>query len=253
MIPKKIHYCWFGNNPKNETILNCIESWKKILPEYQIIEWNESNSELANDFSKQAFKAKKWAFLSDYVRIKALYQHGGIYLDTDMLMVKSLDDLLDQECFLGYQNDGQVSGGIISSVKGNAYIKSCLDAYENMQFNESRLMSMAIPLILTDAYDRFSQKQSVSIYPYNYFYPYSFEDSLQGKNYINSIKPETYAIHLWNASWFTEKELAGFAFEHGNYLKGIKLVIIYSFKNPKSILQLPALVIRNLTKRKGNK
>lgn len=247
MIEKIIHYCWFGDQQKNETILNCINSWKIHLPDYKITEWNESNSSLAGTFSKKALKYKKWAFLSDYVRLKALYEHGGIYMDTDMLVVKPFDPLLEQPCFLGYQGNGQINGSIIGCVKGNAFIKACLNKYEHMEFDEMRLMSMAIPVIITDVYQNFHKKHEVTIYPYTYFYPYLFDESLAGKNYLETVKPETYAIHLWNASWFTEKELAGFAFEHGKFIKGIMLFTAYVFKNPNQIFHIPKLIIRKIS------
>ena len=92
MIPKIIHYCWFGKNPKNNLILRCIESWKKFCPNYKFVEWNESNFDVnSNLYTKQAYENKKWAFVSDYVRLYALYNYGGIYLDTDCEILQSLD------------------------------------------------------------------------------------------------------------------------------------------------------------------
>ena len=249
MIEKIIHYCWFGNQEKDATIINCIDSWKKHLPDYKIIEWNESNSHFTGVFSQQALKHKKWAFLSDYVRLKVLYEYGGIYMDTDMLVIKPFDFLLQHKCFLGYQSNSQINGSIIGCVKGNNFIKACFDRYESMEFDEMRLMSMAIPVIITDVFEKFPVKHDVEIYPYTYFYPYLFEESLTGKNYLETVKPETYAIHLWNASWFTEKELAGFAFEKQEWLKGIKLFTAYIAKNPKQILHIPAILIRKIFSR----
>ena len=95
MIPKIIHYCWFGGNPKPQILLNCIESWKKFCPDYEIIEWNESNFDVNFcAYSTRAYEAKKWAFVSDIARIKIIYDYGGIYLDTDVLLKNSLDNLL---------------------------------------------------------------------------------------------------------------------------------------------------------------
>ena len=101
MIPKIIHYCWFGPNKLNNTAINCIKSWKKNLPDYQIKLWNEKNVNLDIPFVNKAYAANKYAFVSDYIRLWAIYNEGGIYLDTDMLVLKSLDPFLNYSCFLG--------------------------------------------------------------------------------------------------------------------------------------------------------
>ena len=96
MIPKVIHYCWFGGNPLPEEAKRCIESWKKYCPDYKIIEWNENNYDVnSNEYMKSAYKEKKWAFVSDYARIDVVYKYGGIYMDTDVELVKGLDNLLN--------------------------------------------------------------------------------------------------------------------------------------------------------------
>ena len=104
MIPKKIHYCWFGKNPLPADVKKCIESWKKYCPDYEIIEWNESNFDITqNPFMKAAYENKAWAFVSDYARLKVVYDNGGIYLDTDVELLKSLDSLLENPCYLAIQ------------------------------------------------------------------------------------------------------------------------------------------------------
>ncbi|KAA8807477.1 glycosyl transferase, partial [Lactobacillus crispatus] len=101
MIPKKIHYVWVGHNPKSPIIEECIATWKKKLPDYQIIEWNEDNFDMhENRYIEQAYAAKKWAFVSDYVRARAIYEQGGIYLDTDVRVVDKLDSLLNDSAFI---------------------------------------------------------------------------------------------------------------------------------------------------------
>lgn len=116
-IPKLIHYCWFGNKKKPQLVEDCISSWKKYLPDYEIIEWNEKNTDLKHTFLKKTYKLKKWAFVADFVRLKVLYEFGGIYLDTDMLMLKSLDSFLDDKCFFGAENETFISAGIIGVIK----------------------------------------------------------------------------------------------------------------------------------------
>ena len=105
MIPKKVHYIWLGRNEKNERIKHCIESWKKYLPDYEIIEWNEDNLPMEyNDFFKQAYVNKKWAFSSDVARLYVLYKEGGIYMDTDVEIYKPLDEFLNNEGFIGFED-----------------------------------------------------------------------------------------------------------------------------------------------------
>lgn len=138
-IPKKIHYCWFGGKEKPALIKKCIKSWKKHCPDYEIIEWNETNFDvMSNQWCETAYKAKKWAFLTDYVRLKVLYDFGGIYMDTDVELLKPLDDFLVYSCFMGFQHEKYVSNGLVTgAVVGNAFIKENLSVYENMTFNDS--------------------------------------------------------------------------------------------------------------------
>ena len=105
MIPKIIHYCWFGGKPKPELAEKCIESWKKFCPDYEIVEWNEGNFNInSNLYVKQAYEAKKYAFVTDYVRLYALYTQGGIYMDTDVMVLKPLDEYLNHEAFSGFES-----------------------------------------------------------------------------------------------------------------------------------------------------
>ena len=105
-IPKKIHFCWLGENEKTDLVKRCIESWRIKLPEYEIIEWNEKNFDFnnSNTYVKQALKRKRWAFVTDYMRLKILYDHGGIYLDTDVEVIKSFDTLLNDNSFIGLES-----------------------------------------------------------------------------------------------------------------------------------------------------
>lgn len=246
-IPKIIHYCWFGGQAHNLLIRNCIQSWKEHLPEYEIMEWNEQNSNLDCEFAQKAFELRKWAFLSDYIRLKALLEYGGVYLDTDMLFVKPLGGLMERSCFIGRQYNGQIAAGIISAVPQHPFIGHCLERYRTMQFDETRLMNMAIPKIMTEAYAVYPEQSDVHILNYLYFYPYLFEDSLKGLDFKTSIVQETIAVHLWNASWFTEKELAGFALEKKNYLKAAVLMLRYVTRNPGFLMQLPKVALRYIS------
>ena len=106
MIPKIIHYCWFGHNHKTKLVRKCIRSWRKYCPDYQIIEWNEDNYDISSSplFVQQAIQEGKWAFASDYVRLRVVYEHGGFYLDTDVELVKSLDELVYNKIYFGLQD-----------------------------------------------------------------------------------------------------------------------------------------------------
>ena len=135
-IPKIIHYCWFGGNPKSEKINRCMESWRKHLPDYEIIEWNESNCDIdGSKFASSAYKAKKWAFVADYFRFKALYDHGGIYLDTDMLLHKPLDDFLQYDAFFAMECFEWVSGGVVGAITSCEVIQQILNQYLDILYN----------------------------------------------------------------------------------------------------------------------
>ena len=136
MIPKNIHYCWFGGNPLPEEARKCIDSWKKYCPDYEIIEWNESNYDLnKNEYVKYTYENKKFAFLTDYVRLDIIYNEGGIYLDTDVELLKNLDNLLDCDGYIGMEQIGTVNTGQgFGAIKGHPFIKENKEYYENNNF-----------------------------------------------------------------------------------------------------------------------
>lgn len=134
LIPKKIHYFWYGGNPLNELTLKCIESWKKYAPDYEIIEWNESNCDInVNDYVKEAYEAKKWAFVADYFRIEKLYEEGGIYVDTDVEFTKPIDSLLLDEVFFPIEKNS-VNACVFGCVPNHPFIKDWLDSYKDAHF-----------------------------------------------------------------------------------------------------------------------
>ena len=139
VIPKIIHYCWFGGNEKPEVIKKCIASWKEKCPDYEIKEWNESNFDVSiNRYTKEAYDSKKWAFVSDYARLWIVYHYGGIYLDTDVELLKGLDDLLQYEVFMFFQNEVLVNTGQgFGGVKHHWLIKQIMDDYNNKCFIKS--------------------------------------------------------------------------------------------------------------------
>ncbi|MEE0913018.1 MAG: glycosyltransferase [Ruminococcus sp.] len=137
MIPKKIHYCWFGGNPKPAIAKNCIKSWEKHCPDYKIVEWNESNFDIdsAPLYVKQAYKVKKWAFVSDYVRLQIIYENGGIYLDTDVELVKNLDCLLNNNAYFGFEGNEYINTGLgFGAEQGNPIVFEMMQDYMDIPF-----------------------------------------------------------------------------------------------------------------------
>lgn len=135
MIPKKIHYCWFGGKELPEDVKKYIDTWKKYCPDYEIIEWNENNFDVTqNQYCKEAYEAKKWAFVSDYARLKVLYDYGGIYMDTDVEVVKPLDDLLQYNWFSGFESEDRIPTGTMGAGWNSTVIKIFLDNYNERHF-----------------------------------------------------------------------------------------------------------------------
>lgn len=135
VIPKKIHYVWVGGNPKSKDIQRCMKTWKKYLKDYEIIEWNETNFDInSNKFVKEAYEAKKWAYVSDYIRAYAIYNYGGIYLDTDVLVVDELDSLLDNRAFVGYENPDYPFTAVFGAEPKHPLLKDMLEYYDGLSF-----------------------------------------------------------------------------------------------------------------------
>lgn len=207
MIPKKIHYCWFGGNEKPKKVKECIKSWYKFCPDYEIIEWNEDNFDIhCMSFVEQAYEAKKYAFVSDVARLIVVYEQGGIYMDTDVEVIKPLDDLLDNETFFGFENNTSVSSGLaFGSVAKADILRKHIAQYENISFiNEDGSYNMkACPsylaeLMAKEGLELNGKEQiinGVHIYPAEYFNPYN--------NIIDKlvITDNTYLIHWYTNSW----------------------------------------------------
>ena len=135
MIPKKIHYCWFGRGKMPELALKCIASWKKYLPEYEIKEWNEDNFDLdLYPYVREAYDSRKFAFVTDVVRLYALYHEGGIYMDTDVEVLKPLDSLLQYDAVSGFESEAQIPTGLMACRDGHPFFKELLDEYNDIHF-----------------------------------------------------------------------------------------------------------------------
>jgi mannosyltransferase OCH1-like enzyme len=215
MIPKIIHYVWFGNRQKTKKMEKCLQSWKKFCPDYKIIEWNESNFDInCNRFIKEAYDAGRYPFASDVARLIVLYEYGGIYVDSDVEIIKNLDDLLDNEAFIGFETDEYInSGQMLGCVKGNKLIKEHIEQYSNIPFPDindiKAIKSITCPkvftsLLLEKGFQPNGKEQIVEglhIYPQDYFNPYEYDT-------MRMFKTEnSYSIH-WSAhSWTSQSYL----------------------------------------------
>ena len=235
MIPKIIHYCWLGGNPLPESAKKCIESWKKFCPDYQIIEWNEGNLnfETAPDFVTQAYEAKAWGFVPDYFRLWIIYNYGGIYLDTDVQMIKSFDPLLNNDAFAGFESEDFINFGVgFGAEKDHHMIKEHMELYEHISFlnEDGSLNRTPSPKITTDwlatkglalGRNQIETVGGLTIYPKDYFAPKSFDTG------VTRITKNTYSIHQYDASWFTEEE----KLQYKKNLRNYKIQKITKFPN----------------------
>lgn len=203
MIPKKIHYCWFGGKPLPNSVKKCIKSWKKFCPDYEIIEWNESNYDVNKiPFIQQAYQAKKYAFVSDYARLDIIHSEGGIYLDTDVELLKNLDSLLVNQCFLAMELPGLVATGLgFGAQKGHWFLKENMDFYHNIDFDANNIITCVnITTDLLQKYDLTlaNSKQTVkdiTIFSTEYFCPMNYQTR------EIKITENTYSIHHYDATW----------------------------------------------------
>ncbi len=214
MIPKTIHYCWFGKNPLPQIAVKCIESWKKYAGDFQIVEWNEDNFDVsqAPEYVKQAYQEKRWAFVSDYARLKVVYDNGGIYLDTDVELVRSIDKLLDNNAYFAMDQKCLVASGLgFGAVKGAPILLDIMKQYETLSFfNENREPNPTpCPITETAVLKKHGLQQtdsvqtlenSVVVFPWEYFDPM---DRDFGK--IKKTR-NTYSIHHYSALWKSEEE-----------------------------------------------
>lgn len=208
-IPKVIHYCWFGGNPLPDSAIKCIESWKKFCPDYEIKEWNESNYDVNKcAYIKEAYEAKKWAFVSDYARFDILYQHGGLYFDTDVELIRPIEDIVEAGAFMGVENDELylVNPGLgLGAKKGMRFYKDILDFYDNQHFidasgqlNTTTIVRYTTDLLIERGLKRVEGIQcvdNIQIYPKEYFCPISYETG------VLDITENTRSIHHFSQSW----------------------------------------------------
>lgn len=213
MIPKIIHYCWFGGNALPKEAVKCINSWKKFCPDYEIIEWNETNYDInKNEYVKFCYENKKWAFLSDYARLDIIYNEGGIYLDTDVELLKSLDNLLDCKGYIGMEQVGTINTGQgFGAVKKHPFVKENKEYYEHCKYKDERgefIKNICVPIttkiLLNKGMKKINKIQNVysmKIFPVEYFCP-----KIIGTNKIK-ITSNTYSIHHFESSWKSNSKI----------------------------------------------
>lgn len=228
MIPKTIHYCWFGRGEKPELAAKCIESWKKYLPDYELKEWNEDNFDIAqNQYVREAYENRKFAFVTDYVRLYAIYTEGGVYMDTDVEVIGRYDQFLHHHAFSGFETDGNVPTGMMAAEKGSIWAKELLDQYATRVFvqqdgsfdmttNTTVITNYMLEkgLVLNNKYQDIPGL--CTMYPADYFCP---KDHRTGK--IRCTK-NTVCIHHFAGSWTEHTWL-------GDYRHKTKLMLVQVF------------------------
>ncbi len=211
MIPKKIHYCWFGRKAKPKLAEKCIASWKKYCPDYEIIEWNEDNFEIDKyPYTRYCLNNQKYAFLSDFVRLIVVAEYGGIYFDTDVEMIKKPDDLLKYEAFYGFENNEYVASGLgFGAEKEHITVLKMIEEYDGLNIGNGTFELKGCPILNTAALAKMGLKQNgmeqeikgAHIFPAEYFNP--FEDAT---GLLHSTA-NTYSIHWYAKSWMSKKKV----------------------------------------------
>lgn len=211
-IPKIIHYCWFGGKPKPKLAEKCIKSWNKFCPDWEIVEWNEGNFDLnsAPDYVRQAKNTGRWAFVTDYVRLRALTEQGGVYMDTDVELVKPLDPFLEHRAFAGFEHPQRIQTGLLACEKGFPLFLEFLAHYDHASFlrpdgtqDTTTNVQVLTDLCLKKGFicnDRLQTVDGLTIYPREVFCPVDFDS---GK--LNRTR-KTVSIHWFSGSWQTEEE-----------------------------------------------
>lgn len=210
MIPKKIHYCWFGGNPLNAEARECIDSWRRFCPDYEIIEWNETNFDVGcTRYTADAYRDRRWAYVTDYARLRIIYEHGGIYLDTDVELLRPLDPLLESKAYFGIQKPGEVATGLgFGAEAGTELLRRLMAGYEELEYFGTDGRMQAKPCVDNDsavfaelglrAEDTLQRLGDIVVYPVEYFNPKDFDTEE-----LSHMTDNTYSIHHYHATWHT--------------------------------------------------
>lgn len=206
MIPKIIHYCWFGRGKLPKSVEKNIASWKKYCPDYQIIQWNEDSFNVeSSKFTSDAYESKQYAFVSDYARLKIVYDYGGIYLDTDVEVIKPLDFLLSNKSyFCIQQGDHLINTGLgFGAEKNSKIVEAMLDEYRNIMFDHKNKLALSCPLLNTRAAKNYGFQYSDKVRNYGWakVFPPQYADPYAPGSDVDLFSDETFSIHHYNASW----------------------------------------------------
>lgn len=209
-IPRIIHYCWFGGNSKTKQVEKCINSWRKKCPNYEIVEWNENNFDVTqNAYVKWCYDNRKWAFLSDYARLCIINEQGGIYFDTDVELLKAIDDLLVYEAFFGFENNSAINTGQgFGAIKNHPSLLEMIKQYDDLIPNQDGEFSLiTCPELNTNALIPFGLElngsrqnlNGIEILPADFMNPYN--DEIGKLNITNN----TISVHWYSKSWLSKK------------------------------------------------
>lgn len=211
MIPKTIHYCWFGGKPLPADVLKCIKTWKKYCPDYEIKRWDESNFDVnCHPFMKAAYEAKAWAFVSDYARLKVVYENGGIYLDTDVELLRKTDFLLENQCYIGIQQPESLctTGLGFGAEKSSPVVQKMMECYDTIEFSDQAKNTFACPWLNDRVIRSFGKvnDDEITHLPGVTVYPSKFFDPLSTGNTKNLLCDDTVSIHHYAATWSGNKQ-----------------------------------------------
>lgn len=218
MIPKVIHYCWFGPHEKSELAIRCMASWKEHCSDFEFKEWNESNTkQFQNKFYRDAYRKKKYAFVSDYIRVVVLEKFGGVYLDMDMLLLKPITPLMKEKFFTGFEVSDRAAFGLFGGVSGHRFFQKMKRFYDTTPFNP-----FSLPVITHTFKDIFQEEnlneEEVILAP-DAFYAFRYEN--RKEDYRKFISEDSYAVHLWDHSWNDKKEKESVV----KLLKNLRIVV----------------------------
>ncbi|MGV0922665.1 glycosyltransferase family 32 protein [Empedobacter tilapiae] len=207
MIPKIIHYCWFGGSKLPQELIDYIEIWKRLMPDYEIIKWSEDNFDvMKHHYTKEAYKARKYAFVSDYCRVFVLKEYGGIYMDTDVEVIKAFTPLLNNNSFIGFEDYNKIGTSVIGATKDSIFIQEILKLYDSINFvTENGKLNLTTNVDLITNYIRkngvnlngetVNYEDKLTIYSKDYFSPIVFDTKKI------SITENTFSIHHFSQSW----------------------------------------------------
>ena len=210
MIPKTIHYIWLGKGEKPKIFYQCLESWKKFCPDYEIKEWTEDNLDInICQYCKDAYSDKKYAFASDVLRFEILRQHGGVYLDIDVELLKKPDQFLENKFFTAFESESIVNPGLIMGAeKNDAFVEKIVNLYKTLDYRESRNREETVCTITSNQLksmgfsmdNTFQKVDDIALYPTEYFCPLNFKNGKLKKT------KNTHAIHHYASTWLTKKQ-----------------------------------------------